>query len=404
MIETCIKVEIIMKILRLSMLTTVTLISSLILMACNVQSNSSKFEQKTAAETAKTTSASRINQTYQVKTIAQFNEPWAMAFLKDGRVLVTERNGKLKLFDPKTKQQVEIKGLPKVAYGGQGGLGDIVLHPQFQRNHWVYISYAEAGRGGYGAVVARGELDLSDAQNPQIKHLKTIWTQVPKVQGQGHYSHRILFATDGKLWLSSGERQRFDPAQDMNSNLGKILRLNDDGTPALGNPFIDRDDIAKQVWSLGHRNPLGMAFDHQGQLWSVEMGPKGGDELNIIVKGENYGYPVVSNGDHYDGIDIPDHDTRAEFKAPEISWTPVISPSSLIFYTGNQFPAWKNKALIGGLSSESIVVVDTGLKPAKEVQRLNMRQRIRDLLEAEDGSIWVLEDGKNAKLLQLIAQ
>ncbi|OTG69576.1 glucose dehydrogenase [Acinetobacter sp. ANC 4470] len=393
-----------MKILRLSMLTTVTLISSLILMACNVQSNSSKFEQKTAAETAKTTSASRINQTYQVKTIAQFNEPWAMAFLKDGRVLVTERNGKLKLFDPKTKQQVEIKGLPKVAYGGQGGLGDIVLHPQFQRNHWVYISYAEAGRGGYGAVVARGELDLSDAQNPQIKHLKTIWTQVPKVQGQGHYSHRILFATDGKLWLSSGERQRFDPAQDMNSNLGKILRLNDDGTPALGNPFIDRDDIAKQVWSLGHRNPLGMAFDHQGQLWSVEMGPKGGDELNIIVKGENYGYPVVSNGDHYDGIDIPDHDTRAEFKAPEISWTPVISPSSLIFYTGNQFPAWKNKALIGGLSSESIVVVDTGLKPAKEVQRLNMRQRIRDLLEAEDGSIWVLEDGKNAKLLQLIAQ
>ncbi len=404
MIETCIKVEIIMKILRLSMLTTVTLTSSLILMACNAQSNSSKFEQKTAAETAKTTSISRIKQTYQVKTIAQFNEPWAMASLKDGRVLVTERKGKLKLFNPKTKQQVEIKGLPTVAYGGQGGLGDIALHPQFQRNHWLYISYAEAGQGGYGAVVARGELDLSDAQNPQIKHLKTIWTQVPKVQGQGHYSHRILFGADGKLWLSSGERQKFDPAQDMNSNLGKILRLNDDGTAASGNPFTDRGEIAKQVWSLGHRNPLGMAFDHQGQLWSVEMGPKGGDELNIIAKGENYGYPVVSNGDHYDGTDIPDHDTRAEFKAPAISWTPVISPSSLIFYTGNQFPAWKNKALIGGLSSKAIVIVDTEMKPVIEVQRLKMQQRIRGLLEVEDGSIWVLEDGKNARLLQLTAQ
>jgi glucose/arabinose dehydrogenase len=155
---------------------------------------------------------------------------------------------------------------------------------------------------------------------------------------------------------------------------------------------------------LGHRNPLGLAFDDKGQLWSVEMGPKGGDELNIIIKGENYGYPVVSNGDHYDGTDIPDHNTRAEFKAPEISWTPVISPSSLIFYTGNQFPAWKNKALIGGLSSKAIVIVDTEMKPVIEVQRLKMQQRIRGLLEVEDGSIWVLEDGKNARLLQLTAQ
>jgi glucose/arabinose dehydrogenase len=367
------------------------------LTACHAQNDIPQEQQKQQ-------SSSKIQQSYQLSTIAQFNEPWAIASLKDGRLLITERKGKLQLFDPQTKQKVEVKGVPKVAYGGQGGLGDIALHPQFAQNHQVYISYAAAGQGGYGAVVARGELDLSNPQQPQLKKLRTIWQQVPKVQGQGHYGHRLLFGSDGKLWISSGERQKFDPAQDMQSNLGKILRLNDDGTPASGNPFMNRGEIAKQVWTWGHRNPLGIAFDHRGQLWVAEMGPKGGDELNLIIKGENYGYPVVSNGDHYDGKDIPDHNTRPEFKAPEISWTPVISPSSLIFYKGNQFPAWRNKALIGGLSSKAIVVVDTEMKPVKEVQRLNMKQRIRGLLEAPDGAIWVIEDGKNARLLKMTAK
>jgi glucose/arabinose dehydrogenase len=167
---------------------------------------------------------------------------------------------------------------------------------------------------------------------------------------------------------------------------------------------MSQGEIAQQVWSLGHRNPLGIAFDHKAQLWVAEMGPKGGDELNLVVKGENYGYPFVSNGNHYDGKDIPDHNTRPEFKAPEISWSPVISPSSLMFYKGNQFPAWKNKALIGGLSSKAIMVVDTEMKPVKEVQRLDIKQRIRGLLEAEDGAIWVLEDGKNARLLKMTAK
>ena len=370
------------------------------LTACHAQNDTS---QK-AKEQPKQQSSSKIPQGYQLSTIAQFNEPWAITSLKDGRLLITERKGKLQLFDPQTQQKVEVKGLPKVAYGGQGGLGDIALHPQFAQNHQVYISYAAAGQGGYGAVVARGELDLSNAKDPQLKNLKTIWQQVPKVQGQGHYGHRLLFGSDGKLWISSGERQKFDPAQDMQSNLGKILRLNDDGTPASGNPFMTQGEIAKQVWSLGHRNPLGIAFDHKAQLWVAEMGPKGGDELNMVVKGDNYGYPFVSNGDHYDGKDIPDHNTRPEFKAPEISWTPVISPSSLIFYKGNQFPAWKNKALIGGLSSKAIIVVDTEMKPMKEVQRLDIKQRIRGLLEAEDGAIWVLEDGKNARLLKMTAK
>ena len=263
------------------------------------------------------------------------------------------------------------------------------------------MSYAEKGNGGYGAVVVRGELNLQE-KNPQIRNIKRIWEQVPKVSGQGHYAHRMLFGKDGKLWISSGERQKFDPAQDMKSNLGKVIRLNDDGSVVADNPFTQQGEIGKQVWSLGHRNPLGIAFDHKDQLWVVEMGPKGGDELNLIHKGENYGYPIVSNGDHYSGKEIPDHVTRPEFKAPEISWTPVISPSNLVFYQKQLFPQWTNKALIGGLSSEAIIVVDTESKPVREIQRLNMKQRIRDIYPAHDGSIWVLEDGKNAGLLRLL--
>lgn len=170
-------------------------------------------------------------------------------------------------------------------------------------------------------MISRAKLDLSNPNQPKLTDVKQIWQQVPKVSGQGHYGHRMLFGADGKLWVSSGERQKFDPAQNMKSNLGKILRLNDDGSAALGNPFYKQGGVTAEIWSLGHRNPLGMAFDRKGQLWVVEMGPKGGDELNIITKGENYGYPIVSNGDHYSGQPIPDHHTRPEFKAPEIDWT-----------------------------------------------------------------------------------
>lgn len=367
-----------------------------LLSACNAQSNSSsEVKQATESTTA------MIDQSYRVEKVATFDEPWAMTELADGRLLITERRGKLKLYDPSSSQSIDILGVPPVAYGGQGGLGDIALHPDYKNNHQIYLSYAEKGNGGYGAVVVRGELNLQE-KNPQIRNIKRIWEQVPKVSGQGHYAHRMLFGKDGKLWISSGERQKFDPAQDMKSNLGKVIRLNDDGSVVADNPFTQQGEIAKQVWSLGHRNPLGIAFDHKDQLWVVEMGPKGGDELNLIHKGENYGYPIVSNGDHYSGKEIPDHVTRPEFKAPEISWTPVISPSNLVFYQKQLFPQWTNKALIGGLSSEAIIVVDTESKPVREIQRLNMKQRIRDIYPAHDGSIWVLEDGKNAGLLRLL--
>ena len=375
--------------------------SFLFLLACGSnKTNSKTLEQEVAqANTQKT-----ISQSYRVETIAQFNEPWAITSLPDQRLLITERKGQLKLFDPKTKSIVNVSGVPAVSYGGQGGLGDVILHPDFQNNHWLYLSYASKGQGGYGAEISRAKLDLSNPAQPKLTDLKTIWQQVPKVSGQGHYGHRMMFGPDGKLWVSSGERQKFDPAQDMQSNLGKVLRLNDDATPVKDNPFIQQGGVTAQIWSLGHRNPLGMAFDPQGQLWVVEMGPKGGDELNRIVKGENYGYPIVSNGDHYSGLPIPDHHTHPEFKAPEIDWTPVISPSSLMIYTGNQFPLWQQKALIGGLSSEAIIVVDLNAKPVKEVQRLEMKQRIRGLHQAQDGSIWVIEDGPKAKLLKLSAK
>ena len=224
-----------------------------------------------------------------------------------------------------------------------------------------------------------------------------IWRQSPKVEGGGHYGHRIAFGADGKLWISSGERQKFDPAQDMSMNLGKIVRLNDDGSVPADNPFADRGGVTAQIWTLGHRNPLGLAFDSAGKLWNVEMGPMGGDELNHVERGANYGYPIVSNGDHYDGKVIPDHPTRPEFKAPAAFWNPVISPSSLMFYSGSEFPQWQGDAFIGGLSSQSIVRIEFDGENAREAQRIAMGMRVRALEQGPDGAIWMLEDERDGR-------
>ena len=228
-----------------------------------------------------------------------------------------------------------------------------------------------------------------------------IWRQEPKVTGRGHFGHRLAISPDGFLFITSGERQKFNPAQDMNQNLGKIIRLNDDGSVPASNPFANRGGITKQIWTLGHRNPLGLAFDSAGRLWSHEMGPRGGDELNLIKRGDNYGYPIVSNGDHYDGTPIPDHATRPEFTAPKISWTPVISPAGFIIYSGNMFPQWKSSGLIGGLSSEALIRVSIKGETAFEAERFNMGKRIREVEQGPDGAIWVLEDGAGGRLLKL---
>ncbi|MDN5782366.1 MAG: PQQ-dependent sugar dehydrogenase [Luteimonas sp.] len=356
----------------------------------------------TAATASTDAPASRDTQPFATTEVASFDEPWAMAFLSDGRLLVTEKKGTLKLVDPATGSSGDIKGVPEVDYGGQGGFGDIALHPDFAANQVVYVSYAEAGDGDTrGAAVARGTLALDDNGGGTLQDLKVIWRQVPKVEGRGHYGHRLLFGKDGKLWISSSERQKFDPAQDMQSNLGKVIRLDDDGSVPADNPFADKGGVTAQVWSLGHRNLLGLAFDAQGRLWEDEMGPKGGDELNLIERGGNYGYPIVSNGDHYDGRDIPDHDTRPEFNAPKAWWSPVISPSSLMIYSGDMFPDWQGDGFIGGLSSQSLVRIEFDGDKAREAQRFDMGQRIRAVEQGPDGAIWLLEDGKGGRLLKL---
>ncbi|MCR6663322.1 MAG: PQQ-dependent sugar dehydrogenase [Luteimonas sp.] len=339
---------------------------------------------------------------FSAKAIATFDEPWAMSFLPDDRLLVSEKRGKLRLYDFATHAVGEITGVPDVVYGGQGGFGDVVPHPQFADNGLVYLSYAEAGDGDTaGAAVARAKLVFDGNGGGTLENVEVIWRQMPKVTGRGHYAHRILFGDDGMLWISSGDRQKFDPAQDMTSNMGKILRLNDDGTVPADNPFAGQGEIASQVWSLGHRNPLGIAFDPQGQLWNNEMGPKNGDELNKVVRGENYGYPIVSNGEHYDGRPIPDHSTRPEFAAPVITWTPVISPSSMEFYTGDLFHDWRGDAFIGGLSSQALVRVEFDGDRAWEAERYPMGARIRAVRQGPDGAIYVLEDGKGGRLLML---
>jgi glucose/arabinose dehydrogenase len=333
---------------------------------------------------------------------ARFDEPWAMTFLPDGRLLVTEKAGHLRLFDPASRQVGEIVGVPAVAYGGQGGFGDVVLHPQFAGNHLVYLSYAEAGNGDTrGAAVARATLTLDAGTGGSLSNLQVVWRQVPKVNGTGHYSHRIAFDRGGKLWISSGERQQFTPAQDMQSNLGKIVRLNADGSVPADNPFVAQGGIAAQVWTLGHRNVLGLAFDGAGRLWEHEMGPMGGDELNLVERGSNYGWPIVSNGDNYDGSPIPDHDTHPEFNAPEAWWTPVIAPSGFVIYSGSMFPYFRGHGFIGGLASQALVRIQFDGVQAREAARYGMGQRIREVEQGPDGAIWLLEDGANARLLKL---
>jgi glucose/arabinose dehydrogenase len=338
---------------------------------------------------------------FEATVLADFDEPWALAFLPDGRILVTEKRGRLVLWSG-ADDSSEISGVPAVSYGGQGGFGDVVVHPDFAENRLVYFSYAESGPPGLsGAAVARARLDLDALR---LEDVEVVWRQAPKVTGQGHFGHRIAFDAAGYLWISSGERQKFDPAQDMGSNLGKILRLRDDGSTPEDNPFAGHGPVTEQVWSLGHRNPLGLDFDAGGRLWNVEMGPRGGDELNRVERGANYGYPIVSNGDHYSGADIPDHDTRPEFAAPVVSWNPVISPSSLLFYDGDEFPQWRGSALIGGLSSQTLVRVDFTPDGAHEAERFSMGARIRAVEQGPDGAIWLLEDGgrgSRGRLLRL---
>ncbi|MCB2072900.1 MAG: PQQ-dependent sugar dehydrogenase [Novosphingobium sp.] len=345
---------------------------------------------------------------FETTELGRFEEPWAMAFDRGTGVLfVTEKKGRIKFVEPGGKLGL-VQGVPKVDYGGQGGLGDFIFAPAEPSptldRRTVYLSWAEAGPGDTrGAAVGRADLVCEDHSSCALRNLKVIWRQTPKTTGRGHYSHRLAFSPDGQyLFIASGERQKQEPAQDLSNNLGTIVRLLPDGTPAPGNPFAELGGTSRQIWSYGHRNILGLAFDGDGRLWDVEHGARGGDELNLVKEGANYGWPVVSNGRHYDGTKIPHQSTRPEFAAPATSWDPVIAPGGMIFYRGDMFPEWKGQALIAAMKPGAIVRVAIDGEKAREVSRYHMDHRIRAIAEHEDGSIWVLEDGRNMSSSRLL--
>lgn len=338
---------------------------------------------------------------FSITEVADFNSPWAMTFLPDGRMLVTEKAGTLHLVSADGTQRKTVTGTLPVSSAGQGGLMDVVLHPQFAQNRLVYFSYSESRSSGKGVALARGT--FTDGTSPSLANVQVIFRATPYVSGDGHFSGRIAFSPDGKLFFTNGERQKFDPAQDPTSTLGKVLRLNDDGTPAAGNPLAARG-FHPAVWSYGHRNLLGLAFDANGNLWEQEMGPQGGDEVNLIQPGLNYGWPNASNGSHYDGRDIPDHRAGDGYEPPKVWWNPVISPGGLMVYSGKLWPEWKGDLFIGGLSSQSLVRVDVNGTSASKGDQWNMNSRIREVEEGPDGSIWLLQDGQSGsqgKLLRL---
>jgi glucose/arabinose dehydrogenase len=346
---------------------------------------------------------------FSITEVTDFSTPWAMEFLPGSGIrltstaLLTEKEGKLWLVDVTNGKRTAVSGVPRVVVAGQGGLGDVMPHPDFVGNQRVYLSFVEGGPNGTsGAALGYGTLDLSNAAAPALREFKIIWRQQPKVKGAGHFSHRIAFGPDGFLYLTSGERQKMAPAQDFSGNLGKVLRLTPEGQPAPGNPFASRGGVAAQFWTVGHRNGLGLQFAPDGRLWESEMGPQGGDEINLILPGRNYGWPRVSNGSHYGGADIPDHQPGDGFEAPKIWWTPSISPGALLIYNGDKFPQWKGDALVGGLSGEALIRIDIDGDTARKADHWPMNARIRAIDEGPDGSVYVLEDGPSGgRLLRL---
>jgi glucose/arabinose dehydrogenase len=357
----------------------------------------------------------------KIERLATLEQPWGMALLPDGRLLITEKPGRVRVW-ANGQLSEPLQGVPRAFYRGpsdQGGMLDVEADPDFARNGFVYLSYVEAaepqppgaqdegdrrfGRSGpspdivvRGGVVARGKLSGNQLQDVQV-----IWRQEPKTVGRGHFGNRIVFSPDGKLFITSGERMRFDPAHDLASNLGKVVRVNKDGSVPADNPFAGREGARGDVWSYGHRNMLAAAIDATGRLWVVEMGPLGGDELNLVQPGKNYGWPLVSNGDNYDNSMIPDHPSRRDLQAPVRSWSPVISPSGALFYTGALFPAWRGHMLLGGLSSRSLIRLAIDGERVAVEERIDMKRRIRDVLQAPDGALLVIVDDPKGDLLRL---
>ena len=358
--------------------------------------------------------------------VAAFDSPWAMAFLPGSNLaIVTEKPGRLWLVDITNGSKQAVSGAPAVVLSSQGGLLDVKLSPTFATDNQVYLTYSErSAPGGSSLALARAQL-VRDASGARLQNLGVLWHDPAGGQG-GQFGAIIAFAPDGKsLFLSSGERQRFTPAQDRNQPLGKILHLTLDGKPAPGNPMAGQTGAAtmmvtdppantedaktasgrsftwpgpnltpSETWSSGHRNPYGLTFDAQGRLWETEMGPRGGDELNLILPGKNYGWPIVSNGDNYSGQPIPDHPSRPDLEAPKLWWNPSISPGGMIYYSGIMFPAYKGSLFIAAMSTPGLIRVTLSGDTATAADFWDFGTRIRDVAQAPDGSIWLLEDGE----------
>ncbi len=381
---------------KLSSRTALLAFASASLIACSA---SAPAEEQAAAPTP---AAAQGGLPFTVTPVADLDAPWALAFLPDGRILATEKAGEMLLLSADGKQRRSVATIA-VDSAGQGGLMDVVLAPDFATSKRVYFSYSAAGEGGKGVILSRARLDLQPG-GERLREIEAIYRATPLVEGNGHYSGRIAFSPDGRyLFFTNGDRQKFTPAQEKGASLGKVLRLTLDGKPAPGNPLA-KQGFRPEVWSYGHRNLLGIAFDAQGNLWEQEMGPKGGDEVNLILPGRNYGWPNASNGSHYDGRDIPDHKAGDGYEAPKVWWNPVISPGGLMIYSGKMFPEWRGDAFIGGLSTEALVRVDLNGTSAAKGDQWPMGARIREAAEAPDGAIWVIEDGgkgSGGRLLRL---
>jgi glucose/arabinose dehydrogenase len=342
----------------------------------------------------------------RVETIAAgLERPWGLAFLPDGRMLVTEKAGLLRIVSPEGAVSKPIAEVPEVDSRGQGGLLDVEIDPRFERNRFVYISYSEPGEGGNSTAVMRAALSDDGAS---LGHGKVIFSQRPKLPSTAHFGSRLVFDAEGRLFVTLGERssEKFrEQAQDLRSHLGKIVRIHGDGTVPEDNPFVGNADALPEIWSYGHRNIQAAAIHpDSGKLWEIEHGPRGGDEVNIAEPGMNYGWPVVSHGVNYDGTPVGTGKSRQQGMVdPLYTWTPVIAPSGMIFYTGEAFPGWRGDLFVGGLKSTALVRLDLNGDTVGHEERLleNLGKRIRDVVQGPDGAIYLLTDERNGEILRL---